>query len=421
MAKKLKRGFYRRGQVIWVRTDHIDGVPRSTGCTDPEAAYFWDAERQRVASSPGYAASLAASFGDWVLKMLDIKEREKSAGTLHMYTVKLGHFIRVWGDEFRLAAVTAERVDEFIAQRRQEGVKNNTIKRELTCLRQLLRYAKRAGQFPGDIAEIMPVGFSADYTPTTRTLKRGDLDALLAALPSDNERAWVALAISLGADAGDIERALPEDYDAARGVMRVRGTKTVTRDAEVPILEHVRELFEFALPHLPVSWPRSSKALGEACRRAELPHLSPKDLRRTASSWLIAAGANQSHVSRFLRHKNDQMVRTVYGQVTPEELGNLLGSSAKTLHDIAGPLAKSANAGDLKGSASDSTTGKADDSVGCESQSGATGTQSSAKTLHRRRAAVFRAKSALGLTVGALNADLAAFRKKSREWFRRAA
>jgi site-specific recombinase XerD len=351
MGKKLRRGFYWRGGVIWVRTDPIDRLPRSTGRRDAAAAYLWEAERQRVSASPGYAASLAASFGDWVVRTIDIKTREKSAGTVNMYQTKLGHFVRIWGEECRLASVSAPGVDAYIKQRQGEGAKNNTIRRELTCLRQLLRFAKRAGQYPADIAEVMPVGFSANYTPTTRTLKVADLPALLAALPSDTERAWVCLAIAVGADAGDIERATKADYDPVRKVMRVRGTKTVSRDAEVPILEHVETLFLYALERLPVSWPRASKALGEACARAGIPHLSPKDLRRTASSWLIAAGANQSHVSRFLRHKNDAMVRMVYGQVTPEELGSLLGDSAKTLQNIAGPLAKQANAEDLKVSA----------------------------------------------------------------------
>ncbi len=383
MGKKLRRGFYWRGGVIWVRTDPIDKLPRSTGRKDATAAYLWHAERERVSASPGYAASLAASFGDWVVKTLDIKEREKSAGTVHMYGVKLGHFVRIWGSDFRLAAVSAERVDAYIRQRKDEGAKNNTVQRELTCLRQLLRFAKRAGQYPGDIAEVMPVGFSSNYKPTTRTLKRSDLPALLAALPSDTERAWVCLAIAVGADAGDIERALPEDYDPVRRVMRVRGTKTVSRDAEVPILEHVEDLFQYALARLPVSWPRSSKALGEACRRAGIPHLSPKDLRRTASSWLIAVGANQSHVSRFMRHKNDAMVRMVYGQMNPEELGSLLGDSAKTLHDIAGPLAKQANAWDLKGSAARNVEGKARVSRGSVAQSAPIGVNGSAIPLHQ--------------------------------------
>jgi integrase len=355
MGKRLRSGFYRRGDggsgVIWVRTDPIDKLPRSTGARDPDAAYLWRAERERIASSPTYAASLAASFGDWVLKMIELKTATRSAGTVHMYGVKLGHFVRIWGDAATLASVDAGAVDDFVTQRRKEGAGSNTISRELTCLRQLLRHAKRAGQYAADLDQVMPIGFSAEYVPVTRTLAFADFPKLWAALRDDTERAYVALALGLGMDHGDIERARSEDYDPARGVWKVRGTKTAVRAAEVPVLPHVRELVEFALPHLPISWPRASKGVGEACRRAGLHHLSPKDLRRTASSWLMASGADQTHVSRFLRHKGDAMVRKVYGQLSPEELGSLLTGSAETLQRSHGPLGGTADAGDLKGEA----------------------------------------------------------------------
>ena len=357
MGKRLRSGFYWRGGVIWRRTDAIDGLPRSTGCRDPEAAYIWDSERQRIRSNPAYAASHSARLGDWGLKMLKLKGRSRAAGTLRMYEQKLGHFVRVWGEDAALASVTAPLVDAFIEQRRDEGAKSNTIARELTCLRQLLKHAKRAGEFPSDIGAIMPIAFAAEYVPVTRTLKMGDLPKLWTALNDDRERAFLALALGLAMDKGDIERAEVGDYDQVRGVMRVRGTKTDTRDAEVPVLEHVRELVEWAVTQLPIVWPDSSHGIGKACKRAGLPHLSPKDLRRTAASWLMASGADQTHVSRFLRHKGDGMVRKVYGQITAEELGTLLRPSAESLQQTSGPLGGTAYAADLKGDSPASESG----------------------------------------------------------------
>jgi integrase len=342
--KKLKSGFYWRGGVVWVRTDPIDKLPRSTGCHDPEAAYLWRSVRERVATNPRYAASLTATLGDWILTMLALKKKTRAAGTLHMYGVKLGHFARVWGENPKapfavpLASINAARVDAYIDQRRDEEASSNTIARELTCLRQLLRHAKRAGAWDGDLAEVMPIGFSTEYVPVTRTLKLEHFPKLWKALADDDERAFVALALGFAMDVGDIERAQPGDYDKRRGVMMVRGTKNVSRAAEVPVLPHVRELVEWAVKRLPVSWPRASKALGEACTRAGIPHLSPKDLRRTAASWLVAAGADQRNVGRFLRHKSDAMVRRVYGQLTAEQVGKLLQSSAETLQSDTGPL-----------------------------------------------------------------------------------
>jgi integrase/recombinase XerC len=358
---RLPKGFYWRGGTIHVRTDPLTGKRSSTHCHDPKAAQLWRAERERLAASPGYAASTTATVGEWVAKTIQHKRaRGKREGTMHMYGVKLGHVIRVFGEGSPLSAITPGAVDDYITLRSSEGAKNNTISRELTCLRQLLRIAKRAGAYGLDIAEVMPVGFSADYKPVERVLALPDLPRLWNALRNDSERAWFAYALATGADVGDIERAQPEDYDPARGVVRIRGTKTAVRDAEVPVLPHVRELFEYAHARMPLSWPRASKGLGEACARAGLPHLSPKDLRRTAASLLVAGGADISLVSRFLRHGSDTMVRKVYGKVRPEELGRLLAAQTgtETSQITPRPLGGMADAGDLKGGAHDRETPK---------------------------------------------------------------
>lgn len=353
---KLERGLMWRGDIIWIRTDPVTGKARSTGCHDPRAARNWRAERERLATDPRYAASLTATVESWVKLTLAHKKTRRSAGTLHMYGVKLGHVARIFGAASPLSNITSGTVDKFMALRSEEGAKNNTISRELTCLRQMLRLAKRAGAYQPDISEVMPVDFSPGYKPVTRTLGATDLPKLLAALRSDQERAWVCLALAVAADVGDVERALPEDYDPVRQVMRVRGTKTTTRDAEIPVLEQVKPLLEFALPFLPVSWPRVSHELGDACARAGLSHLSPKDLRRSICSWLIASGVPQPLVSRFMRHKSDAMVRLVYGQMTPVELGSLIAKSVTpALHQHARPLGGMADAGDLKGHLSPST------------------------------------------------------------------
>ncbi len=329
MAKRprLKRGFYWRGPYIWTR-DPVTGDRVTTRTDDPEAAYRWRAKRDRIAADPIHAAASAATVGGWCQKVMAVKISERSEGTVHMYGVKLGHITRLFGRDASMVSVTAPAIDAYIAARRTEGAGSNTIARELVCLRQVLKYAKRSGEYPHEIAAVMPIGFSSEYTPTKRTLAMGDLPKLLAALRSDQERAWVCLAIAFAADVGDIERMRPEDY--RDGLMVVRGTKTSSRSAQLPVLPLFSELVAFALPHLPVTWPRASKALGEACARAGLPHLSPKDLRRTAATWLIESGADQVLVSRFLRHRGDQMVRRVYGQVSPAALGSLLGKQTGT-------------------------------------------------------------------------------------------
>lgn len=342
MGKRLKRGFYWRGPVIWTR-DPVTGKRTSTGCTDPAAAELWRARRERIAADPVHAAASSATVGRWCQRVMVIKAAEKSEGTQEMYAVKLGHIARVFGADSPMTVFNspegAVRVDAYIAQRLREGVKKNTIARELTALRQLLKYAKRAGEFGGDIQAIMPVGFSSEYVPVERTLNLDDLPKLFAALRNDKERAWVCMALAFAADKADVHRMRQDDYDPETGLFHVRGTKTRVRDAWLPVLPQFRELFEYGFAHLPLDWHRSSKGVGEACARAGIPHLSPKDLRRTTITWMAENGVAQEMASRFARHVGDQMVRKVYAQVKPRALGSLIVAQlGTTTSRFSGPL-----------------------------------------------------------------------------------
>jgi integrase len=327
---KLKHGFWWRDGVIHTR-DPVTGKRTSTRTHDPRAAELWRAERERLAANPAYAASLTATVSRWVVKTIEHKAAQRRAGTVHMYTTKLGHSVRLFGADAPLANITAGAIDDYITARRREGAKNNTIARELTCLRQMLRLAKRAGEFAGDLDQVMPVGFSAEYKPVERVLDMADFERLWSALQNDEHRAWVAMALTFCADQSDIERMRQDDHDPERNDFLVRGTKTATREARLPVLPHMETLFRFALPRLPVSWPRASKALGEACKRAGIPHISPKDLRRTGATLLAEHGADISLISRFLRHGSDTMARKVYARVRSRALGQLLAPTSQAI------------------------------------------------------------------------------------------
>jgi integrase len=387
MAKKLPRGFYWRGGVIWVRTDPITGKPCSTRCRSRSAAELWREERERLAASPTYAASVRATVGGWVAKTIAHKRaRGKSDGTLHMYETKLGHVNRIFGASSPMAVITPAAVDAYIAQRKTERAVNNTIARELTCLRQLLRLARREGEFNLEPAAVMPVGFASGYVPVKRTLDVARLGELLAALPEDR-RAWVCYALSTAGDVSDVERAQPEDYDPATETVQMRGTKNRARTVAIPVLPWLRHLFLYAHERLPVApWPRVSKDLPAITTKLGLGHVTPKDLRRSVCTWLVEAGVPEELASRFMRHRDGKMVRTVYGQVKPQALGLLIAGQlqSKNVTETLGPLGGMADAGDLKAAAASPRRPKSakqhDPNRGDEARSGVVGGTDS---LHR--------------------------------------
>jgi integrase len=342
MAKRLRRGYWWRSGYIHTR-DPVTGKRTSTGCVDPTAAELWRAGRERIAADPIHARASTATLGRWSQRVLAVKTAERKEGTAHMYGVKLGQLNRLLGSDTPMSAFNPPEggvlVDAYIAKRRDEGVKPNTIGHELVALRQVLKYAKRAGEYGGDISAVMPIGFSREYEPVERVLAEEDLAKLFAALRSDEQRAWVCMALVFAADPADVHRMRPEDYDPAQALFHVRGTKNRARDAWLPIIDEFRELFEYAYPLLPLNWDRASKGVPEACLRAGIPHVSPKDLRRTTITWMAEHGVAQDMASRFARHIGDQMVRKIYARVKPRALGRIIRSQLGTSQShFTGPL-----------------------------------------------------------------------------------
>lgn len=326
--RRTKEGLYKRGTFWWTR-DPATGRRVSTHCRDREAARLWRAERERLAADPTHAAAHAARLEDWVEKTIAHKRRRRSAGTASMYEVKLGHALRVLGD-CRLGDVTPSAVDRYVVQREEEGADPGTVRLEIVCLTQLVKLARRAGVWAGDPAALRPVGMPGQAAPRDRWLTHSEVAHLRATLRPERF-AVVAAAVASSARLSELYRLDPaRDWDAVRGVVRLRGTKTEESDREVPILSMMRPLWEEALPHLPTRWRHLNREVSRAITRAGLAPASPNDLRRTFASWLIQAGVDRGLVARMMGHKDSRMVERVYGRATPEQVAILAERTLET-------------------------------------------------------------------------------------------
>jgi integrase len=348
--KDLPQGFYWRGTVIWIRTDPITGGARSTGARTVDGAYAYLAERERVSASPLHRAAAEATVAEWARKTCEMKAQTKSEGTQQMYDQKLGHVVRIFGGKSPMTVIDAPAVDKFIAQRRREGVKDNTIQRELTCLMQMLKLARRGGAYHLEISQVKPIGFSSGYVPKDTHLEPDELPVLLAALTPERA-AWVCMAIATGGDISDVERIQPGDYDPVHQTIQLRGTKNRFRKARIPVPDIFLDLLERALPFLPFSWPRVSKDIPETCERIGITRVTPKDLRRTAATWLKEGGVALDTLGRWLRHGGAKVAFDVYDRSAPEATGLAIREQMQKRNTVHGPLAKQADAADLKAGA----------------------------------------------------------------------
>lgn len=353
MAGK-RDGLYKRGRYWWARTDPITGRPCSTKCSSLKSARLWLEYRESLRADPRFAAAEEATIGHWAERVIESKRAgNASEETLEVYQQKLKNFRRLLGDATKLSKLTADVIDHYIETRRTEGVTDHTISKELTCVWQMLKLAKRSRCFPYDIEELKPVELKTGYEPRERALKREEVKALLTEL-SPGRAAFVCVTVGLGLRLSEARRLLPSDVDLVKGTVFVRGTKTKGARRHIPILSIFRSLVENAVPYLPLEGTIKNnlrRELLKACKRAGIEAASPNDFRRTCCTLMYEGGVDRDVARRILGHSSTAMVDKIYGKPTPEALGALaersLGGSAEPvlLHVRNSQTEKSSNPG----------------------------------------------------------------------------
>jgi integrase len=336
---------YKRGEVwsAWFYEPSGRRVSRSTKCTDRRAAELTLREWERGAADPAYAAAHTATIGSALERLIiDRRGKGRAEGTLSMYRAKAGHVVRVLGVDTALAGVTAREIDRFVDVRLAEGACRNTVKKELTTIRGMLKVAKRRGEFPSDIGAVMPEGFESGYQPKKRFLTGPEAQALLGQLTPDRA-ARVAFILATGARWGETDRALRHDIQTAAARVLLRGTKTDLAARTVPIVGAGHDLLAHVLSHaggedglLFRPWGNSRRDLTLACVHAGIPAVSPNDLRRTFGTWLRLHGVAPHFIGLAMGHADSRMVERVYGRM-PEE--NLRAVLTEHVEDCSGYVA----------------------------------------------------------------------------------
>lgn len=323
---------YKRGAVWW---SYWRGGERiSTGCHDKASAEAWCRDRERRTIDPDYAAAKETTLERGVKGFLaHCKRRGRADATLDFYTTKLGHVLRILGADTPLERLTSRALDDYLDARRaeDEAITAHTLAKELGAIRAMLRVARHSGLYHRDPAQVLPVAFEPKYTPRTTALTSAELDRLLLALTPD-KAAVVAFAVATGARCSEIFRAERGDYDRAAGLLLLRGTKTEGAWRQVAIVSLFSPLLERALRDAPgghgarlfPSWGNARRDILRACDRAQVPHVTWNDLRRTHGRWLRSRGVEPTLIGDQLRHTSSAMAEKVYAKLSPAELRDLL-------------------------------------------------------------------------------------------------
>ncbi len=394
--------FFKRGDVwyCWFFDNQGRRIKRTTQCTDRRAAEARAREWERDAADPDHAAKKAASLGEALKTMLDAEEAHAKAGrrsddTVDCYKVKAGHWVRLLETNAQvghaplpLAEVDARRVDRYIATRREEGVGDGTIHKELTVLRKALKLAKRHGLWDGDLAKVLPTRFSPAYEPVERWLPREEVDLLMKVLPR-HRAAVVAFIVATSAEWGCVVRARREDLGTGNDAVALRGTKNPRRWRKVPVLTQAQStMLDFARKNadgvdglLFSAWGNVRRDLHDACRRvgclrtgcvkeadatrrssctrdkcekAAIAPCSPNDLRRSFAHHHLDVGLPHAHVARMMGHRDSRMVERVYGRLDDEELLTQATAHVRPEHRLQQPEPRGTHLGQTPRSGVDS-------------------------------------------------------------------
>lgn len=326
---------FKRGRVWWAWRD---GKRTSTGKTDKIAAELVVADWERRSVDPAYDAEAKTSVNQAGQNLLaELRQRKRSPRTLEFNRQKLGHIVRIFGHESPLSGITATAVDAYIKQRFDEGAKHLTVSHERDVLRQMLKVARRRGEFSRDPATVLPLVFGTGYVPRERWLPVEELAAVLSRL-APHRAAHVAFIVATSARLGEAERAQREDITEHQAFLR--GSKTKGSRRPVPIVPIFAGLWKLVLrfgnPDYDLfdRWTQLHRDLKDACKRAGIAPCSPNDLRRTHAKWLRNYGVEPHLIAPMLGHTDTKMVERVYGRIDPGPLGKAITAQLGTVTDL---------------------------------------------------------------------------------------
>jgi integrase len=308
---------YKRGKIWWYQHR---GERTSTHCHDKQAAEAEAKNIERRAADPNYKASERRLDDALDLYVQEQKKRKRSAGTLRMYSYHVQNFTRILGASMRLKDLNSKAVDKYLAKRSAEKIELTTQAKELTTLRGTLRMAARRGEYPYPLEQVMPYNFSQKYVPGKRHLTLEQVWKLIEVLPQ-RRAAVVAFIVMTGADWQSV--ALAEPPDVHEHDVLVRGSKNPKRWRTIPILEPFAFMALLAVPPFE-PWGNVRRDLRVYCKKAGVPYVTPRDLRRSHGMILRARGVEPHLIAGMLGHADSRMVEVVYGTLPADALAKLM-------------------------------------------------------------------------------------------------
>ncbi len=311
---RTRDGERRHAGVYWWKIGR-DRV--STGCRRESDAQAWVVERL-VEMRRGHLAGVRQIPIRWDELERMLEDRWKLDGRRGMSQCRapLRRLRRAFAG-WEARAITTDQITRFAVRRRTEGAAAGTVNLELAILRRAFTLAREAGRL-----DVLPIVHRLPLPPGARrtgTVERGDLEAIMTALP-EKYRAPIRFLYCTGWREGEALNLVWSRVDLKAGELRLDTSKTgeprvLQFGHEGALAELLRGMATGRQALSPYVFPGRAgarmdhsalqRAWRAACAAAGMPGKPLiHDLRRTGASDLMRAGVPLAVAMSIVGHRS---------------------------------------------------------------------------------------------------------------------
>lgn len=215
--------------------------------------------------------------------------------------------------------VTRALCREYALKRRDQGIKDGTVIKDLSMLRAALRYSKRAEHAHFEMPAAPP--------PRDRYLSREEYERLLTACKLPHVKLFAALALNTAGRRSALLELTWDRVDFHLGQVRLsKGEQRRKGRATVPMTDRLRDALQdakkTATTDFVIEWAGRQiksvkRSFRKACVDAGVDGVTPHVLRHTAAVWMAESGIAMEEIAQFLGHSDPRLTYRVYARYSP--------------------------------------------------------------------------------------------------------
>ena len=239
-------------------------------------------------------------------------------------------------------AIQPDDISDYKRMRREEGVSDSTVAKELRLLSSAINHARR--EWGWDIPNPVQGRCPKESPGRIRWITEKEAEKLITAAKS-NRTPWlvdfIELGLNTGMRSGEMLGLTWDRVDLGKRLIYLSPDHQKNNThGSVPINEEARKVlnrrFQFRQQHCPDSEfvfcnkdghriKRVKRSFKTSCRKAGIEDFTPHDLRHTCAAWLVQRDIPIRTVCALLRHRD---IRTTmrYAHLAPENVREAVGS-----------------------------------------------------------------------------------------------